>query len=519
MATATAEIRAFTAAKFTTPSKFTQFCQNGGRPLGGIIGGKSVPGSMNATFQTTDPGSLEVLATVSEMGEAEVAQAVEAATRAYHGSGGQKGWKDLDLEVRIGLVEKLVELCDRDRDVLLACEIRDGGKVSQLAEGDFTQIRECAEYFSGVARRIAMGDGPAQQVADGVRGFTFREPWGVVAGIIPWNYPIVLTSWFMFPALLAGNAILIKPAEDTPLSALYIAKLAEEAGFPPGVINVLPGRGEITGHAIAEHPGIRFISFTGSPGVGQAILRTCDRHGTRMKREMGGNGSAIVLGDADPELVARLVGRYTNQHYGQTCCTIHRIYVDSKIANDFIDAQRAFFENLKIGYQADEGTQLGAVINATQRRRILQAQQETVARGGQPVLPGGVAEVRGREGFYLKPSLYRTVPGVECNPLEVFHTYATVCPVKSAEEALQLANRSPYGLGASVWTRDIQKGIALAKQFRDGTCQVNCHNSIAYGLPYGGQGISGGPGGGVNCEDTFRDYTQVKAIYVADYPG
>jgi aldehyde dehydrogenase (NAD+) len=517
-ATATAEIRAFTAAAFTTPRKFTEFANNGGKPLGGIVGGRSIPGSMNATFQTTDPGSQEVLATVCEMGDAEVALAVETANRAFHGDRG-KGWKDYDVEQRISLVNKLVALCDRDRDVLLACEIRDGGKVSELAEGDLTQIRACAEYFSRVARRIAMGDGPAMDVADGVQGFTYREPWGVVAGIIPWNYPIVLISWFMFPALLAGNTILLKPAEDTPLSALYIAKLAEEAGFPPGVINVLPGRGELTGQAIAEHPGIRFISFTGSPGVGQAILRTCDPHGTRMKREMGGNGSAIVLDDADPDVVARLIGRYTNQHFGQTCCTIHRVFVDNKIADDFTDAQRDFFENLKIGYQADAGTQLGAVVNSTQRRRILSAQQEAIARGGRAVLPGGVAEVSGRNGFYLKPALYRTTPGVDCNPMEVFHTFATICPVKSPEEALRLANSSPYGLGASVWTKDIERGVALAKQFRDGTCQVNCHNSVAYGLPYGGQGISGGPGGGVNCDDTFRDYTQVKAVYVAEYPG
>lgn len=518
MATATSEIRAFTASAFRTPEKFTEFCRNGGRPLGGLIDGEQVAGSMNATFQTIDPGSQEVLATVSEMGEAEVARAVAAAERAFYGNG-STGWRNLDVEDRIELVNRLVELCDRDRDVLLACEIRDGGKVSELAEGDFTQIRECAEYFSDVARRIALGESPSMQVAESVRGFTYREPWGVVAGIIPWNYPIVLTSWFMFPALLAGNTILIKPAEDTPLSALYIGKLAEEAGFPPGVINVLPGRGEITGQCIAEHPGVRYISFTGSPGVGQAILRTCDRHGTRMKREMGGNGSAIVLNDADPELVARMIGRYTNQHYGQTCCTIHRVFVDRKIADDFVDAQRAFFEGLKIGYQADAGTQLGAVINPTQRRRILQAEQETVARGGTPVLPGGDATVPGKKGFYLKPSLYRTEPGLNVNPAEVFHTYATICPVSSAEEALQLANSSPYGLGASVWTKDIERGVALAKQFRDGTCQVNCHNSIAYGLPYGGQGISGGPGAGVNCEDTFRDYTQVKAVYVSDYPA
>ena len=518
MATVATEIQALTAAAFTTPAKFTDFCHNGGQPLGGIVGGESIAGSMNATFQTTDPGSQEVLATICEMGEAEVAQAVSAASRAFHGDAGQ-GWRDVDVQERIALVNKLVELCERDRDVFLACEILDGGKVSELAEGDFTQIRACAEYFCGVAQKVAMGDGPALQIGDEARGFTYREPWGVVAGIIPWNYPIVLTSWFMFPALLAGNTVLIKPAEDTPLSALYIAQLAIEAGFPPGVINVLPGRGEITGQCIAEHPEVRYISFTGSPGVGQAILRTCDRHGTRMKREMGGNGSAIVLDDADPEVVGRLVGRYTNQHYGQTCCTIHRVFVASNIADDFVEVQRAFFADLKIGYQADEGTQLGAVVNPTQRRRILQAQEEAVARGGQMVLGGGAAEVSGRDGFYIKPALYRTTPEVDCNPAEVFHTFATVCPVNSAEEALALANSSPYGLGASIWTRDVERGVALAKQFRDGTCQVNCHNSIAYGLPYGGQGISGGPGGGVNCEETFLDYTQVKAVYVTDYPG
>lgn len=518
MSTAATEIRAFTAARFQTPAKFTQFCAGGGKPLGGLIGGRSVRGSMNATFETVDPGSLEVLATVCEMGAAEVDMAVQAATKAYHGAG-NNGWKNMPIEERCRVVMKLVELCDRDRDVLIACEVRDGGKVSELAEGDFAQIRACAEYFCKVARGAEMGDGEAVQVADGIKGFTYREPWGVVAGIIPWNYPIVLTSWFMFPALLSGNCILLKPAEDTPLSALYIGKLAEEAGFPAGVINVLPGRGEITGQCIAEHPGVRFISFTGSPGVGQAIMRTCDQHGTRMKREMGGNGAAIVLSDADPEVVARMIGRYTNQHYGQTCCTIHRIFVDSKIADDFIDAQRAFFSNLKIGYQADAGTQLGAVVNSTQRSRILRAQQEAALHGGEPILAGGLAEVSGREGYYLKPALYRTTPGVNCNPMEVFHTFATICPVDSVEQALELANSTPYGLGASVWTRDIARGVALAKQFRDGTCQVNCHNSIAYGLPYGGQGISGGPGGGVNCEETFYDYTQVKAIYVAEYPG
>lgn len=255
MATAASEIRALTASAFTAPRKFVDFCHNGGKPLGGLINGREVAGTMNTTFQTIDPGTEELLATVCEMGDAEVDLAVEAAHKAFQGNG-KTGWRDLGVEARIELVNKLVALCERDRDVLLACEILDGGKVSELAEGDFAQIRACAEYFSDVARRIALGDGPSMTVADGVRGFAYREPWGVVAGIIPWNYPIVLTAWFMFPALLSGNTILIKPAEDTPLSALYIGKLAEEAGFPAGVINVLPGRGEITGQSIAEHPGV-----------------------------------------------------------------------------------------------------------------------------------------------------------------------------------------------------------------------------------------------------------------------
>lgn len=518
MSVASARIEALTASQFAKPAKFTEFCNNNGQPLGGVIGGETMPGFMNATFETTDPGSLEVLARVCEMGASEVDASVQAANKAFHGDGGS-GWGNAPVEERCELVMKLVELCERDRDVLLACEIFDGGKVSELAEGDFAQIRLCAEYFCDVAKRIPLGDGEQMKISGSMRGFVNRQPWGVVAGIIPWNYPIVLTAWFMFPALLSGNCILIKPAEDTPLSALYIGKLAEEAGFPPGVINVLPGRGEITGQAIAEHPGIRYISFTGSPGIGQHILSTCDKHGTRMKREMGGNGSAIVLDDADPEVVARAIGRFANQHFGQTCCTIHRIFVDQKIADDFIDAEREFFNGLKIGYQADEGTQLGAVVNAVQRQRILSGQRQAGELGGQAILPGGIAEVEGRSGYYLKPALFKTQPGVDCNPSEVFHTFATVCPVSSTDEALALANSSPYGLGASVWTKDVERGVELAKNFRDGTVQVNCHNSIAYGLPYTGQGISGGPGAGVNCEETFLDYTQVKAVYVADYPG
>ena len=292
MATATPEIRALTAGAFRTPEKFTEFCRNDGNPLGGIVDGEQNRGVDERDVPDDRPRlRREALATVCGMGEGRSRSgAVAAAQRAFDGDG-RPGWQQLSrCRGRIKLrPSALVELCERDRDVLLACEVRDGGKVSELAEGDFRQIRDCAEYFIGVARRIAMGDGPSMQVAKGVRGFTYREPWGVVAGIIPWNYPIVLTSWFMFPALLSGNTILIKPAEDTPLSALYIGRLAQEAGFPVGVINVLPGRGEITGQAIAENPGVRFISFTGSPGVGQAILRSCDRHGTRMKREMGGN--------------------------------------------------------------------------------------------------------------------------------------------------------------------------------------------------------------------------------------
>ena len=517
MATATLtaeEIQAFTADDFTAPQAFDKFCYNRGKPLGGVIGGKSVPGSMNAVIDVINPGTKEVLARVSEMGYDEVNQAVHAGYRAFEG-----GWKDTSVEERAALIMKLVELVERDEDVFLACEILNGGKVSELARGDLGVVRSTAEYFIGVARETTIGDSDVLSVRKGLEAYTFVEPWGVVAGIIPWNYPVVLTAWFMMPALIAGNCVLLKPSEETPLSALYFAKLAEEAGFPPGVFNVLPGRGELTGKFISQHPGVRFIAFTGSPGVGQSILQAADKHGTRVKREMGGNGSAIVCADADPELVARMIGRSANQHFGQTCSTIHRVFAERPIFDDFLDASEAFYKGLRIGNQADKGTQLGPVINSRQPQRILQGIEMAKANGAQPILGGGRTSVPGYDGYYMKPTLLRSDPRTDCNPSEIFHTFVNVQPVDSVDQALQFANKTLYGLGSSVWTKDLDLGQQIAKQFRDGTGQVNCHNTVAPGIPYGGHGISGGPGAGVNCADTLRDYLQVKAIFVADYPG
>lgn len=513
-AIAPTKIQAFTADDFTAPEAFTRFCANEGKPLKGVIGGRAVPGSMNAELDVINPGTKGVLARVSEMGYDEVNLAVDSGYRAYHGS-----WKNTSVEERAALIRKLVELFERDREVFLACEILNGGKVSELAQGDLDTVLPCAEYFIKVAENTRFGNGDIQQVEEGVDAYTYVEPWGVVAGIIPWNYPVVLTAWFMIPALMAGNCILIKPSEETPLSALYFAKLAEEAGFPAGVINVLPGRGELTGKFIAEHPGVRYISFTGSPGVGQAILQAADKHGTRVKREMGGNGSAIVCADADPELVARMIGRNVNQHYGQTCCTIHRVFAQREIFDDFLSASEAFFKDLKIGNQAVRGTQLGPVVNSRQPLRILEGIQFAKANGARAVLEGGPATVSGFDGYYMKPTLLTSATGSDCNPREVFHAFVNVQPVDSVEQAIQCANNTRYGLGSSVWTKDLELGQRIAKQFRDGTGQVNCHNMGAYGIPYGGQGISGGPGGGVNCEQTLHDYLQTKAIYVKDYPG
>jgi len=507
-------IEAFTAEAFSAPEKFTQFCSNGGNPLGGLVGGKEIPGSMNAVFDVINPGTHEVLAQVSEMGYDEVNDAVQSGYRAF-----SSGWKDTPVEERIELMMKLVELFERDQEVLMACEILNGGKVSELAQGDLTHFRACAEYFSDVARSIQVGDGKVMELEGGMKAYSYVEPWGVVAGIIPWNYPVVLSAWFMVPALIAGNCILLKPSEETPLSALYLGKLAEEAGFPAGVVNVLPGRGELTGKFISEHPGVRYIAFTGSPGVGQAILQAADRHGTRVKREMGGNGSAIVLADADPEIVARMIGKNANQHYGQTCSTIHRVFAQREIYDDFLEATESFMKNLKIGNQAEAGTQLGPVINSRQPQRIIDGIQYAKANGAEAILEGGHTTVSGYNGYYLKPTLLQSEPGSRSNPQEVFHCFVDVQSVDSVEEALTYANDTYYGLGSSVWTKDLELGQKIVKQFRDGTGQVNCHNTVAYGLPYGGQGISGGPGGGVNCEETLRDYLQTESIFVAPYPG
>ena len=331
----------------------------------------------------------------------------------------------------------------------------------------------------------------------------------------------MLTSWFMFPALLAGNTILIKPAEDTPLSALYIAKLAQEAGFPPGVINVLPGRGEITGHCIAEHPGVRFISFTGSPGVGQAILRTCDRHGTRMKREMGGNGAAIVLADADPELVARMIG------------TLHQPALRPDLLHDSPDLRRSQDRRrLHRRPDASSSRDSRSAIRRTQGRNSAPSStRRSAAASCRPSRkpwpaaasrswPAARRRSPGKNGFYLKPALYRTEPGLNVQPArsvphlrdDLPRVVGRGSPAAGQQFSLRTWGRaSGRRTSSAAWPSPSSSATEPA--------QVNCHNSIAYGLPYGGQGISGGPGGGVNCEETFLDYTQVKAVYVADYPG
>jgi aldehyde dehydrogenase (NAD+) len=304
----------------------------------------------------------------------------------------------------------------------------------------------------------------------------------------------------------------IKPAEDTPLSTLYFAKLAEEVGFPTGVINVVTGFGESAGAALARHPGLARMSFTGSPEVGRLVGEACGRNLVNVKLELGGKGAAVLFDDVVPEAAAEaLVGAVT-LNAGQVCCTATRWLVHESIAGRFVDKAVSLMGDMRIGYGGDERTQLGPVVSEKQRQRVLGYLDKGKAQGAKTLLAGGAAQVPGREkGFYVKPALLGGSPDNICAQEEIFGPVAYVMTFKDEAEAVELVNRSRYGLANSVWSSDLDRANRVAELLICGNSWINAHNVFAHGVPYGGVNLSG-LGGGVNGPDTLDDYLRATSI-------
>ncbi|MFM8892654.1 MAG: aldehyde dehydrogenase family protein [Planctomycetia bacterium] len=473
-------------------------------PLAGVVGGKDAVSSTGETMATLDPGSGDPIAEFHVLSAADVDRAVKAAADAF----AKSGWATMPPNERGALLHRLADAIQKHQPIIGQIEALDAGKIHAQALGDVQNCIDTLRYFADMAQHVQRRNVLAVASHE---AWTVRHPWGPCGFIFPWNFPFLLIGWGISPALAAGNTVVIKPAEDTPLSAIYLGRLAREAGLPDGVINVIPGTGRVTGAALSGHPGIRRMSFTGSPEVGRLVAEACGRNLVPVKLELGGKGAAVVFQDVDVQRTAeKLVGAITF-HTGQVCCDATRWLVHKSIYKDFVDECRKRLETVKVGYQFADGSAMGPVVNAKQRERVLSYLRKGTEQGAEMLLAGGEAEVPGHRGFYVKPALLAgTLDNVAARE-EIFGPVAYISPVSSEDEAIAMANDTDYGLANSVWTTDLGRAARVAESLVAGNSWINAHNVFPRGVPYGGVNKSG-LGGGVNSIETLFDYWRSLSV-------
>ncbi|GAA1548497.1 aldehyde dehydrogenase family protein [Nocardioides humi] len=468
------------------------------------INGAWKPARDGKTFEVRRPSTGERLATISSAGAADVDEAVQAARSAF------PAWSDLDTRDRAVLLHRLADAMERDQDVLASLESRNIGKsLPEALDFDILFAAQGYRYFADLAthttlsRPLPLANMEASQV---------HRPRGVCGFVIPWNAPSILTVWGIAPALAAGNTVVLKPAELAPLSVIYLARLAEEVGFPSGVINVVTGLGSEAGDALANHPGLNYISFTGSPQTGKLVAEAAARNLVPSKMELGGKGAAVIFPDIDVKDTAEKLGMAIVRNAGQTCCTATRWFIHDDVYDDLVSASVDFLERIRLGPDTDHATQLGAVISEGQRSRIQSYLDQGLEQGATPLLEGGATQLPGLEnGYYVSPVLMTGRPDNVCAREEIFGPVAYVMPFSDEADVIEQVNSSHYGLANSVWSEDLNRAYRVAERMVSGNSWINAHNVFAYGLPYGGVNLSGW-GGGVNSQQTYLDYLRPMSV-------
>ena len=471
-----------------------------------FIDGKFVDAESGETLPTLNPHDNSTIVEVALAGHADVDKAVAAATRAF------PAWSRMAAADRGRILLRLADLIERDAEELARLESLDTGHPLRDSRNlDVPRTAACFRYFGGMADKL---QGDVVPVEAGFLNYVTREPLGVVGQVVPWNFPLMFTSWKMGPALAAGNTIVMKPAEITPLTSLRIAELMSEAGMPDGVVNMLPGRGAVAGQYIAEHPGIAKIAFTGSTATGRRIVQASAGNLKKVQLELGGKGANIVFEDAN--LLAAVNGSawaiFHNQ--GQACIAGSRLVLHEKIADEFLDRFITLAKSIKLGNPLDASTEMGPLTSRQHRDRVLAYVDVAREQGGE-VLAGGKGPSGSdlANGCYVEPTIVKARSFKDrVAQEEVFGPFVTVLTFKDDAEAMQIANSTDYGLGSGLWTRDLQRAHKMARDMHAGMVWINSYKRVNPGSPFGGVGQSGY--GREMGFEAMREYTQVKSVWV-----
>ncbi len=476
------------------------------RPKKLYIDGEWVDALSGKTFSTLDPATGEVLCEVPEAGPEDVDRAVKAARKAFDDG----RWSDLSPHKRARVLFKIASLIDEHRDELAQIETLDNGKPVAQAGGEMVAVAETFRYYAGWANKVY---GDTNPTAANMFSYTLREPIGVCGQIIPWNFPAVMAAWKIAPAIALGNTVVLKPAEQTPLSALRIAELCHEAGLPKGVLNVVTGPGS-TGAAIVEHPEVDKIAFTGSTEVGKQIMRNAAGTLKRVSLELGGKSPNIVFADSDlgPAVQAALWGIFVNT--GQICTAGSRLLVEKSVHEEVVERLKSSVSQFKLGHGLEPGTTMGPVVSEEQLRRVVGYIEEGKKAGADLVVGGSRPEGGGLEaGYFVEPTIFDNVDNkMKIAQEEIFGPVLSVIPFEGVEDAVRKANDVIYGLAAAVWTKDITKAHRLARSIRAGTVWINTYNVTDMGVSFGGYKQSGF--GRELGKYSIDLYTQIKSVFV-----